>query len=139
MLTTYVSFTQVLFNETIKYNIMYGRPDATDAEVETAARLAQIHDFIMSLPEGYETKVGERGTAQSRARPNAGPDTYCEILARCGRCVIFLTCDCAGLRLSGGEKQRVSIARAILKDPAVMIFDEATSALDTHTGTCPDT
>ena len=64
MLTTqHVSFAQVLFNETIKYNIMYGRPDATDAEVETAARLAQIHDFIMSLPEGYETKVGERGAA----------------------------------------------------------------------------
>jgi ATP-binding cassette subfamily B protein len=61
----------VLFNETIKYNIMYGRPDATDAEVETAARLAQIHDFIMSLPEGYETKVGERGAAQLRAHPNA--------------------------------------------------------------------
>jgi ATP-binding cassette subfamily B protein len=52
----------VLFNETIKYNIMYGRPDATDEEVETAARLAQIHEFILSLPEGYETKVGERGT-----------------------------------------------------------------------------
>ncbi len=137
MLTTqHVSFAQVLFNETIKYNIMYGRPDATDAEVETAARLAQIHDFIMSLPEGYETKVGERGATQLRAHPN---DTL-TLLAlaptwRCGRCVIFLTSDCAGLRLSGGEKQRVSIARAILKDPAVMIFDEATSALDTHTGT----
>jgi ATP-binding cassette subfamily B protein len=90
----------VLFNESIRYNLTYARPDATDAEVEAAARLAQIHDFILGLPEGYETKVGERG-----------------------------------LRLSGGEKQRVSIARAILKDPAVMIFDEATSALDTHTGT----
>jgi ATP-binding cassette subfamily B protein len=133
MLTTYVSFTQVLFNETIKYNIMYGRPDATDAEVETAARLAQIHDFIMSLPEGYETKVGERGTAQSRAVQTQ------DLTPIARRCVLFLTCDCAGLRLSGGEKQRVSIARAILKDPAVMIFDEATSALDTHTGTCPDT
>ena len=76
MLTTqHVSFAQVLFNETIKYNIMYGRPDATDAEVETAARLAQIHDFIMPLPEGYETKVGERRAAQLRAHPNAGPDT----------------------------------------------------------------
>jgi len=88
----------VLFNETILYNIAYGRPGASPADVESAARLAHIHHFIMELPDGYETLVGERG-----------------------------------LKLSGGEKQRVAIARTILKDPAIMIFDEATSALDTHT------
>jgi ATP-binding cassette, subfamily B, heavy metal transporter len=88
----------VLFNDTIRYNIRYGRPDATDAEVEEAARLAQIHDFVMSLPDGYDSMVGERG-----------------------------------LKLSGGEKQRVSIARTILKAPPILILDEATSALDTMT------
>ncbi|HEX7072961.1 MAG TPA: ATP-binding cassette domain-containing protein, partial [Hyphomicrobiaceae bacterium] len=88
----------VLFNDTVYYNIAYGRPDASPAEVEEAARLARIHDFIMGLPDGYQTRVGERG-----------------------------------LKLSGGEKQRVAIARTILKRPAVLLFDEATSALDTHT------
>ncbi len=88
----------VLFNDTIRYNIRYGRPDATDAEVEQAARLARIHDFIVSTPDGYETRVGERG-----------------------------------LKLSGGEKQRVAIARTILKNPPILVFDEATSALDTRT------
>jgi len=88
----------VLFNDTIRYNIRYGRPDATDAEVEDAAKLAQIHKFIMSLPKGYDALVGERG-----------------------------------LKLSGGEKQRVSIARTILKGPPILILDEATSALDSHT------
>jgi ATP-binding cassette, subfamily B, heavy metal transporter len=88
----------VLFNDTIRYNIAYGRPDATDAEVEEAARLAQVHDFVLKLPDGYNTMVGERG-----------------------------------LKLSGGEKQRVAIARTILKDPRILILDEATSALDTHT------
>jgi ATP-binding cassette subfamily B protein len=88
----------VLFNDTIRYNIRYGRPDATDAEVETAAALAQIQDFIMDLPQGYDTMVGERG-----------------------------------LKLSGGEKQRVSIARTILKGPPILMLDEATSALDTMT------
>lgn len=88
----------VLFNDTIRYNIRYGRPDATDEEVEDAARLAQIHNFIVDLPDGYQAMVGERG-----------------------------------LKLSGGEKQRVSIARTILKGPPILILDEATSALDTMT------
>lgn len=88
----------VLFNDTIYYNIAYGRPGATEAEIFDAARLAAIHDFIVSLPDGYQTRVGERG-----------------------------------LKLSGGEKQRVAIARTILKGPQIMLFDEATSALDTHT------
>jgi ATP-binding cassette, subfamily B, heavy metal transporter len=88
----------VLFNDTVYYNIAYGRPSATPGEIERAARLAQIHDFIIALPDGYNTTVGERG-----------------------------------LKLSGGEKQRVAIARTILKDPCILLFDEATSALDTHT------
>jgi len=88
----------VLFNDTVRYNIRYGRPDASDAEVEDAARLAQVHSFVMTLPKTYETMVGERG-----------------------------------LKLSGGEKQRVSIARTILKSPPILILDEATSALDSMT------
>jgi ATP-binding cassette subfamily B protein len=88
----------VLFNDTILYNIRYGRPDASDREVREAARLAQIHDFIMTLPQGYDSLVGERG-----------------------------------LKLSGGEKQRVAIARTILKSPPILMLDEATSALDSHT------
>jgi ABC-type transport system involved in Fe-S cluster assembly fused permease/ATPase subunit len=88
----------VLFNDTIGYNIGYGNPNASPEEVEQAARLAQVHDFVVRLPEGYETMVGERG-----------------------------------LKLSGGEKQRVAIARTILKDPCILILDEATSALDTGT------
>jgi ATP-binding cassette, subfamily B, heavy metal transporter len=88
----------VLFNDTIRYNIAYGRPGATDEEVIQAAKLAQVHDFVMRLPDGYRTMVGERG-----------------------------------LKLSGGEKQRVAIARTILKDPRILILDEATSALDTRT------
>jgi ATP-binding cassette subfamily B protein len=88
----------VLFNDTIYYNIAYGRPGAARAEIEEAARLARIHAFITTLPDGYATMVGERG-----------------------------------LKLSGGEKQRVAIARVILKAPQILIFDEATSALDTKT------
>ena len=88
----------VLFNDTIYYNIHYGRPDATHEDVVAAAKMAQIHEFIVSLPQGYDSVVGERG-----------------------------------LKLSGGEKQRIAIARAVLKDPKIMVFDEATSALDTHT------
>ena len=88
----------VLFNDTIRYNIAYGRADADQAEIEAAARAAQIHEFIEGLPEGYETQVGERG-----------------------------------LKLSGGEKQRVGIARTLLKDPPILLLDEATSALDTET------
>ena len=88
----------VLFNDSIYYNIAYGNPHASPAEIEEAARLAQIHDFVMSLPDGYQSVVGERG-----------------------------------LKLSGGEKQRVAIARTILKRPQILLFDEATSALDTHT------
>ena len=88
----------VLFNDTIRYNIAYGRDGATQDEVETAARAAQIHDFIVSLPQGYDTPVGERG-----------------------------------LKLSGGEKQRVGIARTLLKNPPILLLDEATSALDTDT------
>jgi ABC-type transport system involved in Fe-S cluster assembly fused permease/ATPase subunit len=85
----------VLFNDTIAYNIAYGKPGASEEEVITVAKAAYIHDFIVSLPDGYNTMVGERG-----------------------------------LKLSGGEKQRVAIARTLLKDPALFIFDEATSALD---------
>ncbi len=88
----------VLFNDTIGYNIAYGRPDASRDEIEQAARHAQVHDFVLKLPDGYETRVGERG-----------------------------------LKLSGGEKQRVAIARTILKNPRILILDEATSALDTRT------
>ncbi len=88
----------VLFNDTIRYNILYGRADASEAAMREAARMAQIDDFILSLPEGYDTVVGERG-----------------------------------LKLSGGEKQRVAIARTILKAPPILVLDEATSALDTAT------
>jgi ATP-binding cassette subfamily B protein len=88
----------VLFNDTVLYNIAYGRPEASREELIAAAKAARIHDFIMSLPEGYETRVGERG-----------------------------------LKLSGGEKQRVGIARTLLKNPPILLLDEATSALDTQT------
>ncbi|MEY3306481.1 MAG: hypothetical protein RLZZ413_519 [Pseudomonadota bacterium] len=88
----------VLFNDTVYYNIAYGNPDAGREAVEAAARAAKIHDFIMSLPDGYQTTVGERG-----------------------------------LKLSGGEKQRVGIARTLLKNPPILLLDEATSALDTQT------
>jgi ATP-binding cassette subfamily B protein len=86
-----------LFHDTLRANLLYARPDATQAELESACRAANIHDFIVGLPEGYETVVGERG-----------------------------------YRLSGGEKQRVAIARVILKDPCVLILDEATSHLDSQ-------
>jgi ATP-binding cassette, subfamily B, heavy metal transporter len=88
----------VLFNDTIYYNVAYGRPDATRAEIENAARIAHIAEFIERLPDKWETTVGERG-----------------------------------LKLSGGEKQRVSIARTLLKHPPILVFDEATSALDSRT------
>ena len=87
----------VLFNDTIAYNIAYGKPGAGQVEIEAAARSAYIHDFILSLPDGYQTMVGERG-----------------------------------LKLSGGEKQRVAIARTLLKNPKILVFDEATSALDSQ-------
>jgi ATP-binding cassette, subfamily B, bacterial len=86
-----------LFHTSVRENLRYAKPDATDTELEAAARAAAIHDRIMELPEGYDTTVGERG-----------------------------------YKLSGGEKQRIAIARVILKDPRILILDEATSALDTH-------
>src|SRR5205807_5572551 len=85
-----------LFHDTIRRNLLYGRPDATDEEIEAAARAAFIHDRIAEMPEGYDTVVGERG-----------------------------------YRMSGGEKQRLAIARVVLKDPRILILDEATSSLDT--------
>ena len=88
----------VLFNDTVGYNTAYGRDGASRKDIEAAAKAAQIHDFIMSLPDAYDTVVGERG-----------------------------------LKLSGGEKQRVGIARTLLKDPPILLLDEATSALDTET------
>ena len=88
----------VLFNETIGYNINYGKVDADQSEMENAAKISEIHDKILSLPEGYDTKVGERG-----------------------------------LKLSGGEKQRVAMARSLLSSPNIIVLDEATSSLDTAT------
>jgi ATP-binding cassette subfamily B protein len=88
----------VLFNDTIEYNIAYGRPGASKEEIVAAARAAQLHEFVSRLPDGYDTMVGERG-----------------------------------LKLSGGEKQRVAIARTLLKNPVILVFDEATSALDSGT------
>ena len=88
----------VLFNESLHYNIGFGRPDSSDDDIENAAKLAQIHDFIKTLPDGYDSLVGERG-----------------------------------LKLSGGEKQRIAIARATLKNPRLFLFDEATSSLDSGT------
>ena len=88
----------VLFNDTIYYNIAYGKPDATREEIIQAAKHAHIHDFIETLPDKYDSMVGERG-----------------------------------LKLSGGEKQRVAIARTVLKNPSILVFDEATSALDSKT------
>ena len=92
----FVTQETYLFHSTIRDNLRYARPDATDLELETAARASAIHERIMELPEGYDTMVGERG-----------------------------------YKLSGGEKQRIAIARVLLKDPRVLILDEATSALDT--------
>ena len=93
-----VSQETYLFHATVRENLRFARPEATDAEIEEAARAAQIHELVASLPEGYETVVGERG-----------------------------------YRFSGGEKQRIAIARTILRNPPILVLDEATSALDTQT------
>ena len=93
-----VSQETYLFHATVRENLRFARPEATDEEVEAAARAAQIHDVIASLPEGYDTVVGERG-----------------------------------YRFSGGEKQRIAIARTVLRNPPILVLDEATSALDTET------
>src|SRR5690606_41863056 len=95
--TTLFRSEPALMSGTVRENIAYGREGATDAEVEQAARVANAHDFIVALPNGYDTMVGERG-----------------------------------VKLSGGQRQRIAIARAVLKDPAVLILDEATSSLDTE-------